>query len=302
MPRTPPEHGRPSGWGPSEEADVTDTFDGRSGFGNRLRRLREDADLSGKALAERLGWPGSKVSRLENGRQTATAADVRAWVEAVGVAAEVRDDLVEDLRGLRVEYATWRRQLRDGFAPRQRIAGMLEDGTTAVRTLQTALVPGMLQTADYAREIFRGLAALQGQRDVEAAVHQRLRRQELLYEPGREFRFLITEAALRARLCPPGVHRAQLDRLLVLAGLDTVELAILPWTAELSKATTHSFDIFDDRLVLVETVNAELAIREAEDVALYAKLFELYWGVAVQGEQASALITRIALELPTPPR
>jgi transcriptional regulator with XRE-family HTH domain len=277
---------------------VTDRHDGRTGFGNRLRRLREDAGLSGKQLAERLGWPASKVSRLENGRQTASVADIEAWTAALDVPASVRAELVEDLRSLRVEYASWRRQLRSGFAPRQRAGRMLEDGTETLRVLQTALVPGLLQTADYARAVFRGLAELQGQRDIEAAVREQLRRQELLYEPGRRFQFLLTEAALRARLAPAPAHRAQLDRLLVLAGLETVELAVLASETPLIKATTHSFEIFDDRIVLVETITAELAIREAEDVAFYTRLFEVYWGIAKRRAEASALITRIALELP----
>jgi transcriptional regulator with XRE-family HTH domain len=277
---------------------ATEQHDGRAGFGNRLRRLREDADLSGKQLAERLGWPASKVSRLENGRQTATVADVQAWAAATGASDATRDGLIEDVRALRVEYASWQRQLRDGFAPRQRVSRLLEDGAGTVRNYQSALVPGLLQTADYARAVFRALALQNGHTDIEAAVNERLRRQEVLYETGRDFRFLVTEAALRARLSPPGTHRAQLDRLLVLAGLETVRLAVLPWSAELPTLVMHSFEVFDERLVLVETVNGEVAVRDADDVALYTRLFEMYWDAAAHGEQASALITRIALELP----
>ncbi len=278
---------------------MTDRHDGRVGFGSRLRRLREDAGLSGKLLAGRLGWPASKVSRLENGRQTASVADVEAWTAALDVPAPVRAGLVEDLRSMRVEYATWRRQMRGGFAPRQRAGRALLEGTTSLRAFQPALVPGLLQTAEYARAVYRGVAEFDGgPHDVEAAVRERLRRQELLYEPGRRLRFLLTEAALRNRSAPVSVHRAQLDRLLVLAGVDTVELAVLPWVVELPRAMAHSFDIYDDQLVLVETVTAELGVRDSEDVALYAKLFELYWAIAAHGEQASALITAIALELP----
>lgn len=225
-------------------------------------------------------------------------ADVEAWASATGVRAAARDELVEDLRSLRVDYATWQRQLRRGFAPRQRGGRLLEESLTTMRNLQTAVVPGLLQTGDYARAVYRGLAHVHGPRDVESAVHERLRRQELLYQPGRELRFLVTEAALRTRLCPSGVHRAQLDRLLVLAGLATVQIAVLPWSAELSTSPDHNFVLYDDRLVLVETTSAELAVRDAEDIALYAKLFELYWEAADHGVQASALITRIALELP----
>lgn len=299
MPRIPPGPGRRSGWEQRREPDVTDEHDGRIGFGNRLRRLREDADLSGKELAERLGWPASKVSRLENGKQTATVADVQAWTSATGVGSATSDELIEDLRSLRVEYATWQRQLRNGFAPLQRVNRLLEDSTTKVRTFQIAVVPGLFQTADYARALFQRLAPVHGQRDVEAAVHERLRRQEVLYESGRSFRFLVTEAALRARHCPPGTLRAQLDRLLVLAGLETVQLAVLPSSADLPTLVMHGFDIYDDRLVLVEAVNAELAIRDADDIAIYARLFEMYWEIASHGEHASALITRVALDLPT---
>ncbi len=277
---------------------MTDQHDGRVGFGSRLRRLRQDAELSGKQLAERLGWPASKVSRLEHGRQTASVEDVGAWASAVGAAEPVREELVADLRSLRVEYATWRRQLRAGFAPRQRAGRVLEAATTLIRAVETGLVPGLLQTADYARHVYRGLAKLRdGPQDIEAAVQERMRRQQVLYDAERSFRFLLTEAALRTRICPPAVLRAQLDRLLAVSGLDNVELAVIPFTTEVPDAPTHGFWIFDDTLVLVETVNAELAIRDPDDIALYERLFEMYWDVADRGEDATRLITQVAVEL-----
>jgi Domain of unknown function (DUF5753) len=240
------------------------------------------------------------VSRLENGRQTATTADVRQWAAALGLSPATCAELVEDLRSLRVEYATWRRQLRSGFASRQRVGYVLDDGVTALRAMQTAVVPGLLQTEPYARAIFRGLAELhrKGDVDIDAAVRERIRRQELLYQPGREFRFLLTESAVRARVGAPSVQRAQLDRLLVVASLDTVRLGVLPSSVETLTPPDHSFDIFDERLVLVETINAELAIRDVEDVALYAQLFEHYWAAAAHDQQAATLITRVAGELP----
>lgn len=278
---------------------MTDQHDGRIGFGNRLRRLRLDAEVSGKDLAEQLGWPASKVSRLENGKQTASTADVNAWTDALNVPASIRADLIEDLHSLRIEYATWRRQLRSGFAPRQRASQLLEEGTITLRGFQSAMIPGLLQTADYARSIFRNNAEIMGNaRDIEPAVHERLRRQEVLYQPERELRFLLTESALRSRLCPAAVHRAQLDRLLVIAGLESVEIAVLPLSTEMRKAALHGFVIFDDRLVLVETYNSELGIRDPEDIALYSRLFDMYWDLAEHGERASALITKFALELP----
>jgi transcriptional regulator with XRE-family HTH domain len=277
---------------------VTDEHDGRAGFGNRLRRLREDAELSGKELAERLGWAASKVSRLENGRQTASAQDVRTWAEAVGASTEVLDELVEDLRSLRVEYATWRRQLRAGFAPVQRAHVVLAHSTTRIRSMTTAIVPGLLQTADYARNVFTGISELEGEpKDIEEAVRTRMRRQEVLYAPERAFQFLTTEGALRARLCPPTVLRAQLDRLLVLTGLENVELAVVPFAARLPVAAEHGFSIFDDTLVLVETIGAELAIRDRDDIVPYERVFGAFWDVALHGQEAFDFIAALALEL-----
>ena len=277
---------------------MSEDHDGRAGFGIRLRQLREDAELSGKELAERLGWPASKVSRLENGRQTASAEDVRAWASALSTPAEVRDELVSDLRSLRVEYATWRRQYRSGLAPRQKAGVVLEHSTTRLRALETAIVPGLLQTADYARHVFRGLAELHGSPDdVEEAVRSRMRRQEALYHGERTFQFLVTEAALRARVCPPTVLRAQLDRLLALSGMENVQLSVIPSTAQLLKATSHGFWIFDDSLVLIETINAELAVRDREDIALYTRLFDTYWQAAHHGQRAFDFIAGLALEL-----
>ncbi|MGH3984004.1 MAG: Scr1 family TA system antitoxin-like transcriptional regulator [Pseudonocardiaceae bacterium] len=78
------------------------------------------------------------------------------------------------------------------------------------------------------RDSFHG-----GAPDIDAAVRARMQRQEYLYDPGKHFRFLVTEAALRYLVCPPATLRAQLDRLVVLSGLDTVELAVLPFEARL---------------------------------------------------------------------
>ncbi|MEJ7743284.1 MAG: helix-turn-helix transcriptional regulator, partial [Nocardioidaceae bacterium] len=115
------------------------TTDGRAQFGRRrLRVLREEARLTGKDLAARLGWAQSKVSRLENGRQTATIEEVEAWAQAVHASAEHYDALVAELHGMRYEYAAWTHQLRSGTARRQRANLPLEADAALVRVF----VPG----------------------------------------------------------------------------------------------------------------------------------------------------------------
>ncbi|MDQ3275326.1 MAG: DUF5753 domain-containing protein [Actinomycetota bacterium] len=126
-----------------------------------------------------------------------------------------------------------------------------------------------------------------------------MRRQLVLYDPAKRFRFLLTEAALRYRLCPPAVHRGQLDRLLAAAGMDTITLAIIPFTVTLPVVPSHAFTMFDDTLVLVETIGAELAFKATEEKALYAAVFERLWKVGAQNDKATTLINRAIEELPT---
>lgn len=273
--------------------------DGRAQFGGRLRALREDARLTGKDMAARLGWAQSKVSRLENGKQTATSDDVAAWARAVDVPDERRNDLLTELRSMRFEYASWRHQLRSGTAQRQRVNIPLEAYAALVRVFVPDLVPGLLQTAEYARHVFARLVNLHGiPNDVEAGTRTRMRRQQVLYDPAKRFRFLLTEAALHYRICPPSVHRGQLDRLLAASGMDTINLAIIPFTATLPVVPSHAFTLFDDTLVLVEMIGAELAFKAAEEKTLYVDVFERLWRVGVQNQDAADLITNAIATLP----
>ena len=169
---------------------MTDSHTGRTAFGGRLRALRLDAD------------------------------DIARWTEAVGCPGEIRAALLADLRSMRVEYATLRRQFRQGgFARLQRAQVALEAGAAAVRVFEPSIVPGLL-SPDYARHVFRGLAQLPGRgRDIDEGVHARMRRQEILYQPGKDFRFLVTEAAMQYLICPRPVLRTQLERLAVMSAL-----------------------------------------------------------------------------------
>lgn len=260
--------------------------------------LREEARLTGKELAGQLGWAQSKVSRLENGKQTATFEDVEAWTRAVQASTDLRDTLIAELRGMRFEYATWKHQLRSGTARRQRANIPLEANASLVRVFVPDMVPGLLQTADYARHVFARLVNLHGiPNDVEEGVRTRMRRQQVLYDPAKKFRFLLTEAALNYRICPPGVHRGQLDRLLAAAGMDTVTLAIIPFTTILPVVPSHAFTMFDDTLVLVEMIGAELAFRATEEKRLYADVFERLWNVGAQNNNATTLINEAIKEL-----
>jgi transcriptional regulator with XRE-family HTH domain len=264
---------------------------GREEFGARLRTLREDARLTGTELAARLGWQASKVSKIEHGKQTASVDDVTAWVREVGGSPELSTELLADLRAVRVEYRTWTRLMKRGTAVRQRAVVPLDAATSLLRAFEPAVVPGLLQTAEYARYVLQSVVDLRGlPDDVAEGVRARMERQSTLYMPEKNFRFLVTEAALRYLVCPPMVLRAQLDRLLAVAGLPNIELGVIPASVQLPFPAMHGFWIYDDKLVLVDTVSAELVLKDRDDIDLYVQLFEGLWGVAVIGLDATGLV------------
>ncbi|MFG3254599.1 helix-turn-helix domain-containing protein [Streptomyces sp. NPDC048172] len=274
----------------------TDYQKAREDLGRRLRELRVESplgSLTGTELAERLGWPQSKVSKLENGRQTPTSGDLRAWAEATGHAGAFAE-LHGRLKGFESHIRSWRRQLAAGHRPVQDTWKTLVDDSSTLHKWASFAVDGMLQTADYARHIFEHYAALHcSPRDTEDAVRARMRRQEWLYQPGNQLNVLIWEGALRARVAPAPVLAAQLDRLSGVVGMDTVCLGIVPQDAELALPPGNSFRVIDQRLVVVEDWHAELWIDDADSVATYRRVWETFHASAVFGAEAQHVITQV---------
>ncbi|WP_405597983.1 helix-turn-helix transcriptional regulator [Streptomyces sp. NBC_01410] len=278
----------------------TDFQQARIALGARLRELRTGTGLDGKGIAERLGWQRSKVSRLENGKQTPSRTDLAEWAHAVG-----RPDLAAELAGrltgmetLETQHRSWRRQLAGGHRARQELAIAETSATQMIRGVEVSRIPGLFQTAEYARYTFESNAEFrQIAKDVEDAVRARIRRQQALYEPGKRFRFLIWEGALYVRTCPREVHAAQLDRLVSLIGLDTVELGIVPLGAQLRRTPSHGYWIYDRRLVIVETINTEMWLDDEDSIRLYERAWEWLAESAVYGHQAHRVIGRARASL-----
>ncbi|MET9295024.1 helix-turn-helix transcriptional regulator [Streptomyces sp. NPDC003077] len=275
----------------------TDYQQARAALGARLRELRlscPDGRLTGVQLAGRLNWPVSKVSKLENGKQTATPADLRAWAQATGRPGS-EQELQSRLKGFESHIRSFRRQLAAGFRPVQETLNQEIARSSVLHLWEEAVVVGMLQTADYARHVLTRYARLHqmSAQDIEDAVRARLQRQEWLYQAGRMLHALMWEAALHARVCPPGVLAAQLDRLAGTIGLDTVELGIIPLDASLKIPTANGFWILNDRLVITEDWHAELWVDDTQTIALYRRAWSTLHDSAVYGAEAQHLINRV---------
>jgi transcriptional regulator with XRE-family HTH domain len=266
----------------------------RARFGERLRQLRERAGyLTGTAFADHLGWQQSRVSRIETGAQLATDSDLTAWLDAVtvpeSVAAALRDELLE----LRLASASWKRQLRTGNTPRQEHAATIEHAATRIRAFEISVVPGLVQTAEYASHVFASNAEFHNSpADVDESVRVRMERQRVLYDRTKTVELVMTEAALHYPVCPPEVMAAQLDRLLAVVGLPSVTFGIIPLGTRLPVVPMYGFWILDDQ-VLIETVDTEITLTEPGDVALYGRMADAMLSVAVTGEAARSILVRL---------
>jgi Domain of unknown function (DUF5753) len=126
-------------------------------------------------------------------------------------------------------------------------------------------------------------------------------RQQILYRPSTRAHFVLTEAPLRYRLCPPEVLEGQLDRLLAVASMCTVRLGIIPFETQFTSAPLHGFAVYDEGEVLVETLTATLTLSEPSEISVYLQLFAEYAKTAVYGAEARALITQVLSEISTSP-
>jgi len=281
----------------SRTSSASNVNEARNALGKRLRELREQANLTGRQLAESLSWPPSKISKLENARQTPSDDDIVAWARATGGDRET-DALLASLHTLEVQYAEWQRVLRTGMRHHQDEWAGWELRTRLLRVFEPTLIPGLLQTAEYARaRLAEGIRSLDLPDDLEDAVHGRVRRQDVLYRPDKRFHFVLTEAALRLRVCASEVMLGQLDRLVSLSALPNIKLGIIGFQTQLATASLHGFWLLDDARVLVETYSAELDLRQPQEIALYAEVFESLAAAASYGRASRAIITRVIDDL-----
>ena len=265
-------------------------------LGSRLREVRRRAGLTGRALAAATGWHSTRVSKIENGVQVPTEADIRDWCRACDA-----DDLVAELLAtagaVDTAYVEFHRQARTGL---RRLTG----AHTTARYEQTRLfrvyehhhIPVLLQTAEYATAVLSFWQEfLETPNDIEAAVAARMARQQVIYRSGRRFAVLLEEQALRTLLGTVETQIGQLDRLLAVMSLPSVTLGIIPLTVKRRPVASTGFWIFDETAVALETPTAGIEVTRPQELKLYLRMFNLLATAAVYGQAARTLIGR-ALE------
>ncbi|MFF0536437.1 helix-turn-helix domain-containing protein [Streptomyces coelicoflavus] len=254
----------------------------RRKLGAELRALRTSAGITSGEAARLVGWHQSKVSRIETGTSGTKPADVRLLLDVYGVHDE-------QLRGLLVTLARqdgtggrndWWHAYRGVLPPTYRDFISLESQASAMRTLETTVVPGLLQTPEYARAVTRAAVDQLPEGRLDTLVEVRLARQDVLRaQPPLALSAVLDEAVLRREVGGPGVMARQLARLIEAARLPHVRLQVLPFAAGAHIGVTGPFVIFsfsstsDLDVVVLDHLTSSLHLERKEDLEAYTEAF-----------------------------
>ncbi|MEH0655731.1 helix-turn-helix transcriptional regulator [Streptomyces scabiei] len=262
-------------------------------LGARLRALRADAGLTGAVLAQRAGVGQPTVSKVETGRMVPSSDVLDRLSRALGLDEPTSGEVRELLAAVEAAVDTAPQTESDALP-----GVVLDDAirrARLVRSFQCVVLPAMLQSAEYARHVFASAPDADPEL-VGRAVAARVERQSVLYEPGRESVFVVTEGVLRTWPGTPSLMLAQLDRLLAVESLATVQLGVIPWDRPMPVMPRHGFTLCDRSAVVVEAFRDERVSREPDEVASYEEVFGSFEGVAVFGGEVRELLLRVMKE------
>lgn len=269
-------------------------------LGQELRLLRERQKLTGAKAAKELGWSPSKVSRIEAARTMPSADDIKAMVKLYRVDGDKFDELIGLLRD--AEQRGWWEDYEDALPEEYTRFLGLEAEAISQRSWEPNIVPGLLQTEDYAREVILSSRAISRitHSGVRSRVEVRLDRQRrVLHRPDPcRLTVVLDEAALMRRFGEPSVMREQMEHLLEMSLLPHVGVHVLTMDS-LHPVNTGAFihlqfAAFDDVVYLEHLYTAHF-VEDLERVAGYETAFEHIKAEALDEDESRVLIQRKAM-------
>lgn len=261
-----------------------------------LRLLRERAGLTLEEAAPQLDWSASKLSRIENGQQAVDVHAVRSMLDLYGVGGDEWADVIQLCREAR-QRGWWRAY---GLGDDSYVG--FENEATAVLDFTVSYIPGLLQTAEYARAMIKAVDVRRGRTHLSNAVAVRTIRQQRLTstEHPLQLTAIIDEAALHRVIGNARIHAAQLRHLIAAADLDSVTLHVLPASVGVHGALASPFtvlhfgDLGEPDLTYVEHSLGALLIEKADAVKRARLLFDRLRSGALSPADSLALIKQLA--------
>ncbi|MER5444578.1 MULTISPECIES: helix-turn-helix transcriptional regulator [unclassified Streptomyces] len=272
----------------------------RRRLGQELRRLRELKGMTAEEVAERLLVSQSKISRLENGRRSISQRDVR---DLCGV-YEVEDHrIVDSLMQMAKDSRQQGWWHSFGDIPYSVYIG-LETDAASLRVYDPQVVPGLLQTRQYAETLIAGALPETAAADIEKRVQVRLRRQERITAPENPLRLwtVMDEAALRRVVGNRSLMRDQLEHLVEQSQLPHVTVQVIPFDMGAHPGLNGQYailefpDAADSSVVYIEGVTSDLYLEKANDVQKYSVMYEHLRAQALNPDHSRQFIADIAKE------
>jgi transcriptional regulator with XRE-family HTH domain len=266
-----------------------------------LRRQREAADLTQRQAADGLDWSLSKLIRIEAGAQGVSVTDLKAMLALYGVTErDIVAGLVTAARGSRGQ--SWWHGYRDIVSPQFAQYLGHEGIASSFRIFSSLLVPGLLQTEEYAAALHGAFPDPDRARRI---VEFRMERQERLFSnPGLGFEFILDEEALYRWIGGPAVMRRQLEHLVEVAESSKASLRIVPFIAGAHPGLGGGFIMLysgdaRENTVFVESVTGDELIRDdPKSIALYRSYFAQLSQLSLAPKQGNDLLRELIDRLP----
>lgn len=288
---------RPEG---GQVSELTSPTVRRRRLAAELRRLRERAGLTGDQVADRVGWSASKLSRLENAHTAPGAAEIRQLLQLYDVKGAVADELLT-LAQEAAGKGWW-----EAFSPTlppdyASLIGMEAEARSAL-SWEPLIVPGLLQTADYAREVTNGYLERIDPvppGEINRRVQARLVRQEVLTRDSPlRLSVVLDQSVLQRRFGNRDVMSSQMERLLELSEPDNISLRILPLDGRHPIGTGafvllqfgEAHDVTHQDVVYLEHLTGERYVEEENEVFRYKRAFDRLSDLALDEQESREML------------
>jgi transcriptional regulator with XRE-family HTH domain len=275
----------------------------RRRLGTELRKLRESNGFKLEEVAAQLGVAPSTLSRIETGKAPTKSAYLNQMLEMYGVVEPGQRQVLVDMarEGHRKGWwADYDDVLPSGFD----IYVGLEAETAAERVYEISVVPGLLQTPDYARAVLREVFPRHGLEQIDRMVDLRIKRQRRFDDsPPLELWAILDEAVVRRPVGGKQVMRGQLEHLLAAAARPGLTLQVLPFDCGAHAGHGGPFSILefpnrtDSEVAYVESVAGFIYLEKDRDVRARVEAFDRLRAAALAPAASTELIARVAHEL-----
>ncbi|OLF08260.1 helix-turn-helix domain-containing protein [Actinophytocola xanthii] len=267
-------------------------------LGAELKKRREAAGLTGQQVAEHTGWHRTKVSRVESGHYAISPVELIHYLAACGIHRPREfDDLTDLCRQAQRDEGYWIG--RHAKWMEETGSSLIFHESTAVQcvTYEPVLVPGLLQTAGYARAALSRRSIPPA--EVETLVRTRLDRQQVLYRKHRRpFAFFVHEQALRFLVGSRSNMHDQLLHLVLIAGLPHVNFRVIPTTAGVGAILGGAFRLFEfdqhHPLVFLDGITAGLFLEDEGYVQEYRSATADLDALALDAGESRAFAAELA--------